>query len=339
MVVNIRGRSIKEPSVIWVFTTHSGTILGSSVVMRKKLFTPFVKFGMLSENRSMNIDPLDLLSKAEYGDARELVSAQCQSPSRGSGIKTLYFIKTDNPNNYILSRDPSGTEFVMFAQMNESVKAFHVFNRRPTEPDFKVDRPDFKLAWDEDKSIWYVTMCADSLICDKCLYRSRNVSLFDERPTILSICQGTQRSEKGDNHWFFMDIEGVSTEFGNRVVECRRCREDSGGDDSIFNPRSSFNLLPDSPARSGRVLPAFHLKSVIPSLTKSGDLSIRFMTRDRTVLPSARNMQITSHNTERPSEIVFQLIKVSAMKFNIDFRSPLAPIQAFCIALSTHYWK
>lgn len=307
--------------------------------MRKKLFTPFVKFGMLSENRSLNIDPLDLLSKAEHGDARELLSVQCQSPSRGSGIKTLFFIKTDNPNNYILSRDSSGTEFVMFAQMTEANREFRVYNRKPTEPDFLVDRPDFKLTWDDDKLMWCVTMCSDSLICDKCLYRSRNVSLFDERPTILSVEQGRQKSEKGDNHWFFMDIEGVSTEFGNRVVECRRCRDDSAGDESPFNSRSSFSLFPDSPTRSGRVLPVFHLKSVIPSLTKSGDLSIRFMTRDRTVLPSARNMQITSMNPEGSTEIVFQLIKVSAMKFNIDFRSPLAPIQAFCIALSTHYWK
>jgi hypothetical protein len=290
---------------------------------------------MLNQQFRGNLDPLDLLSRAEHGDAREIVSDHCQSPSRRSGIKTLFFIKNDNPSDFILSRDSMGAEFVMFARLDEDRRVCNIFHRKPADPQFSENRPDFRLSWDENHQFWSVCVCSDSLICDKCLYRSRNVSVINEKPTILSIEQGMQTSEKGDHHWFYMDIEGVSTEFGDRAVECRRCR--NGADSSpIGNHRGSFSIPSDS-ISFGR--PPLRLKSVIPSLTKTGELSIRFLTRDRSVLPSARNMQISGPNPEGVNEIVFQFIKISALKFNIDFRAPLSPIQAFCIALSTNYWK
>jgi hypothetical protein len=283
-------------------------------------------------NRSLDLhpDPLLLLAKAELGSARIPVSEQCQAPAKDSGLRTLHFIKSSNEGEFILSRDSGDGGFLMIVFLDEKSREFRVYHKRPSDPDFVESRPDFKLSWNENGENWSVVMCSEALVCSTCMYRSRNVSYFDEKPAILNIRQGVHHSEKGSQHWFFMDIDGISTEFGDRVVECRRCRT---GIDSFspLNSRSSFisslNTLPIPK-------PELHLKSVIPTITKSGDLSIRFLTRGRSILPSARNMQITSNG-----EVVFQFIRISNTKFNIDFRSPLSPIQALCIALSTHYWK
>lgn len=285
-------------------------------------------------NKESRLDPLDLLSRAESGDGRISVSDQCQSPSRSSGITTLYFLKAPDPCDYILSRDSTESEFVMFARLDEQAREFRIYHKRSQEPDFTEKEPDFRMSWDGKAGKWSVVMCSEALVCNTCLYRSRSVSYFEEKPTILTMQQGLQRSEKGDQHWSYMDVDGISTESGDRLVECRRCRSARTGsmDGSPLTARASFtdSNEPASLAPRGEL----HLKSVIPSLNKAGELSIRFMTRGRTILPSARNMQITTRN-----EIVFQFLKVSASKFNIDFRAPLSPIQAFCIALSTHYWK
>lgn len=280
-------------------------------------------------------DPLALLVKAELGSARIPVSEQCQSPVRESGLSTLHFIKTATEGDFILSRDSGESGFLLFARIDEKSRQFRVYHKGIADSDYSENLPDFKFSWDVKGEHWSLVMCSNALVCSTCMYRSRNVSIFDEKPLILSVHQGMGQSEKGGQHWFYMDVEGISTEFGDRIVECRSCRSARTGIESCspVNSRSSFSLsqgaMPALPKR-----PELHLKSVVPSMAKNGDLSIRFKTNGRSVLPSARNMQIVSGG-----EIVFQFIKVSTNKFNIDFRCPLSPIQALCIALSTHYWK
>jgi hypothetical protein len=295
---------------------------------------------MLGRKHETPSDPLDLLAKAESGDSRVSVSDQCQSPQRSSGTKTLYFIKTADPCDYILSRDSTEGEFVMLGRLDEKAREFRVYHKKPTEPDFSASSPDFRLTWDQKAEKWTVVMCSEALVCNTCLYRSRSVSYCEDKPVILSISQGLQRSEKADQHWSYMDVDGISTEFGDNLVECRRCRSarTDSVDTSPLMARSSFTLFNEVPPAAPRS--ELHLKSVIPTMNKSGDLSIRFMTRGRTIMPSARNLQIVTNSPENQStEIVLQFVKVSATKFNIDFRAPLSPIQAFCVALSTHYWK
>jgi hypothetical protein len=229
----------------------------------------------------------------------------------------------------------------MLARFNEKKQEINIFHRKPQDPGFNEMQPDFRVSYDLKTENWSVVMCSQALVCNSCFYRSRTTSICEDNPVVLSVKQGLQRSESGDQHWFFMDIDGVWTDSDDRVIECRRCRRERlGVEHSSINTRSSFSLASGDPTCENYGRKSIHLKSVVPSLTKAGELSIRFMTRGRTILPSARNMQITHRvENDQSPEVVFQFIKVSPTKFNIDFRSPLSPIQAFCIALSTHFWK
>ena len=271
---------------------------------------------------SISTDPLDLLSKAETGEARELVSEQCQSPSRKSGITSLFFLRMDNPVDFVLARESTGAEFLMFARLRSDDRVFDIYHHKPLEKGFVENAPDFKLTWDAKMERWHVRMFTERIPCETCLYRTRNTAFPGEKPVILEINQGVQYSSKGTQHWFFMDITGVSTADGDRIIECRQCQE-----------RKS-----DSSPGGRRGRTELRLQSTIPTQTPAGDLSIRFLTRGRAIVPSSRNLQIIN-STKDGAEIVMQFLKLSASRFNVDFKAPLSPLQAFCLALSTHFWR
>jgi tubby-related protein 1 len=52
----------------------------------------------------------------------------------------------------------------------------------------------------------------------------------------------------------------------------------------------------------------------------------------RATLASVKNMQLVPHDD--PNNLVFQMGKVSDTRFNLDFKAPLSPVQAFAIALT-----
>ena len=268
-------------------------------------------------------DTLDLIAKAESGEAREMVSEQLQSPCRRVGMRSLFFFKSEAKNEYVLSRDGSATEFMMLARLYEAERCFRIYRHKPTEPQYNEASPDFKLCWNDIRSKWVASMSTNSLVCGSCVYKKRTASVFDEQPVILELNQGIEQAEVVTQHWFYMDIDGISTEFGDRVVACKDCQavKDENG----------------SPSNRKRLLPKLHLQSVRPVVSKKGDLSIRFLTGGRTVQPSARNVQVKAADRDE-DVVVFQFLKLSHSRFNIDFMSPLSPVQAFSIALSTHYW-
>ena len=271
---------------------------------------------------ALSRDPLDLLSQAEFGEAREVISEQCQSPSRGSGMSTLFLLRMDNPTDFLLSRESSGAEFLMFTRFYPEKRIFQIYHHSPLNAGFVEDSPDFKLSWNEDGKKWVARMCAERIVCETCLYRGRNASFFEEKPVVLQMDQGIQHSTKGSQHWFYMDISGVSTANWDRFAECRQCQHQKR----------------DTAGGLQRTLPELRLHSTSPTQTSSGDLSIRFLTRGRTIVPSARNLQVVN-STPDGVEVVMQFLKLSSTRFNVDFKAPLSPIQALCLALSTHFWK
>ena len=227
----------------------------------------------------------------------------------------MYLVRSANGTaEYTLSRDSLGTEFVLLARMNDEMNRFHIFHHKPDEPRYDGASPDFTLTWSDDKLRWRSALCK-SVPCDKCIYRRRNSVIVDEKPDILLITQGMEKSTVSEQHWFHMSIRGLSTEFGNRVVLCKACQSDS-------SPTGTLKL------------PELNLQSVLPTISKKGELSIRFLTSDRKVLPSARNLQVKTLD----HRVVLQFLRMDSWRFFLDFSSPLSPIQAFSIALSTHFW-
>lgn len=261
------------------------------------------------------LDSIDLVSQAEFGDARELVTEQLQSPSRRAGMRGMYLVRSTNGTaEYTLSRDSLGTEFVLLARTNTEMNRFDIFHHKPGEPQYDGTSPDFTMTWSDDKLRWIAAL-SKSVPCDRCIYKRRNSVIVDDKPVILWITQGMEKSTVSEQHWFDMSIRGLSTEFGDRVVLCKACQSDS------------------SPTGT-RKLPEFTLQSVLPTISKKGELSIRFLTSGRNVLPSARNLQVKALD----DRVVLQFLRMDPLRFFLDFSSPLSPIQALSIALSTHFW-
>jgi len=280
----------------------------------------------------VSLDFIDLMGQAELGSSREMMVDQLQSPRCEAGYHTYFFIQPNSRTEYYLCRDRQGEEFSLFAKLDESHKCFNVYRHKAGDPTFRVEFPDFKLTFDADRTRWLATVFHNSFICEKCMYskRERSYSISSTAsstatttltggPVLLEIEQETEKIPTGQ-HWFYLNCRGKSAEFGEGLVDCPECTPGS------FSPRRR---------RISGDEGSLHVHSN-PPVVKKGELKVKFITNSREIQPSARNVQCSSsrHN----GEIVFQLIKISDGIFNIDYRAPLSPIQAFFMALSTHYW-
>ena len=232
----------------------------------------------------------------------------------------------------MLCRDASATEFMMMAKLDEAHKRFDIYRHKPTEPQFNQGSPDAKLGWNDAVDKWVATVSTDSLVCDDCTYKRREGEegvRATKAVNILNVSQGMEKLPSGQ-HWFWMDNNGKLTECGERrILECKYC------DVNIENKWSNNSADPMSP-RGNRdiVLSELMVRSAAPSLSPKGNLSVKFISGDRTIQPSARNVQCL--NPE--NEVCFQFVKLGPTKFMVDFKAPLSPLQAFCAALSTHFW-
>ena len=287
-----------------------------------------------SPRKKLTLDPLDLLLNAEMGDARELLSEQLQSPSARSALRTLYFHKSSTVGEFILSRDDAGSEFVMLARIDDVNKKFDIYQHKMTEPQYVAGVPDAILTWNSkaaDK--WIASVSLSSLVCDDCAYKRRSIDETSGGPTtkftcILEISQGMENLPTGQ-HWFWMDLSAKLTECGERrIIDCQHCHPT---ENNCRNAPLSPPLSPRSLVKSD-----LSVRSMAPIVSpRGGNLSVSFISRDRTIQPSARNVQCSSLNSE---EVCFQFIKLSSNVFAIDYRAPLSPLQAFCAALSTNFW-
>lgn len=286
-----------------------------------------------SPKKKLKLDPLDLLANAELGDAREMLSEQLQSPSARTGLRNLYFHKSGTNGEFILCRDIFGSEFVMMARIDEANKKFDIYRRKPTEAEFVEGVPDAKLTWNKEADKWMASVNVGSLVCDECAFRRRDEESSVSSTkfvTVLDIGQGMEKIHAGQ-HWFWLDMSGQLTECGDRrILECKHC------DVNIENRWSNSGPLspPTSPRSAPKKKVILSVRSKAPTLSPKGNLSVRFIAMDRTILPSARNVQC--YSTE--DQVCFQFLKLSSTKFAIDYRAPLSPLQAFCAALSTHFW-
>ena len=281
-----------------------------------------------SPRKKLQLDPLDLLLHAEMGDGREMLNEQLQSPSARSGLRHLYFHKADKNGEFILSRDPEATEFVMMARIDESKQRFDIYRRKPTEIQFVEGVPDARLTWNVAADKWVASVSIDSLVCDECAFRrvDPEAAPNSKSHTILNISQGMEKIHS-HQHWFWVDVTGQATECGDRrIFECKHC-----DNENRFNSANSSLIL--SPPGSPRAKKDLAVRSTAPTVSPDGNLSIKFISMDRTILPSSRNLQCHSEN-----QCCFQLLKIGGSRFAIDYRAPFSPLQSFCLALSTHFW-
>ena len=276
---------------------------------------------------SVNMDPLELLANAESGECRESISDQLQSPTSRAGMKSLYFLLTDVPEEFVLAREPSGADFLMSAKLSAQKRVFSIYLHKPSERAYSESSPEFRLSWSPDTQIWSASVEAETVRCDTCLYNRRNPSLVEVKPRFLEIKQDVE--DGGSNsRWYHMEVSGLSTEFGDRVLECARCK-----------CLKAENVSPSNQSGAKRrIFPEFHLHSVTPSVSSVGELSIKFEAEDRKILASARNVQLMTQSIGKCAQVVFQFMRVDGMRFKLDYRSPVSVAQAFCMALSTHFW-
>jgi hypothetical protein len=277
---------------------------------------------------SVVLDSIDLMGQAELGSSREMMVDQLQSPRCEDGFQTYYFIQPHSKVEYYLCRDREGEDFSLYAKLDEPNRCFNIYRHKPSEPNFRADLPDFKLCFDTEHKKWTASVYHNSFVCDKCMYSKRersysissSISTSDVSGTLpvavtplLELHQQVEKVPTGQ-HWFYLDCRGKSAEFGEGLVECPECC--------------------DSPRRS-HVKQNLHVHSNPPTI-KNGELKVKFVTNGRDIIPSARNVQCSS--SKHDGGIVFQFVKVGDGIYNIDFKSPLSPIQALFIATSTHYW-
>lgn len=279
--------------------------------------------------KTVTLDFIDLVGQAELGASREIISGHLQSPSHRSGMQTCFLIQGTANGEYFLSRESSGEQSLLYAKLDEPSKVFNVHRHKPGDLNFREELPDFKLSFTQNHDRWTASVFHNFFVCDKCTYtrRERAYSIGSVSSTasskqkpqygLLEISQSTEHVNSGQ-HWFYMAINGRSAEFGDELIECPECSE-------------NLNTRQSRPTQSG----GLEVHSIPPAV-KNGDLKVKFITNNREILPSVRNVQCAS--SKHNEDIVFQLVKVGDKVFNIDYKAPLSPLQAFFMSLSTHYW-
>ena len=275
-----------------------------------------------------SLDFIDLVAQAELGTSREIISGHLQSPCHRSGMQTCFLIQGNIKGEYLLSRESTGDHSLLYARLDEPSKVFNVHRHKPGDLNFREELPDFKLSFSQNHDRWTAGVFYNSFVCDKCTYtrRERSYSVgsvsssASAKPKpqtgLLEISQGMEHVHSGQ-HWFYMTINGRSAEFGEDLIECPECSE-------------NFNTRQTRAPQSGLEVHS------IPPAVKNGELKVKFITNNREILPSARNVQCAS--SKHNEDIVFQLVRIGDGVFNMDYKSPLSPLQAFFMSLSTHYW-
>ena len=258
-------------------------------------------------------DPLDLIASAELGDAREVMSGQLQSPSNRLGLQTLFVLNPkSSTTDYILSHDSTGEEFVLSAQLDESNNGFNIFRHKSGDVNYDESSPNVRLSYNTEHDKWTARLLTESNVCDRFTYKRREWIRSTSKPIILEIKHGVEQLGNGQ-HWFYLNATGPSSELGDPIYTCMNCQEN----------------------KSVNTQPKLALNSVLPTV-RNGDLSIKFYTKFREIAASSRNLQCTSATHE--NRVVFQFVRLVDGRMNMDYKSPLCPVQAFCLALSTHFW-
>jgi hypothetical protein len=278
--------------------------------------------------KTVSLDFIDLVAQAELGASREIIYGQLQSPRHNSGIQTCFLLQPDSKGEYFLSRERAGEHSFLYAKLDEASKSFNIHRHKPGDLNFREDLPDFKLSFTQTHDRWSASVFYNSFVCEKCTYsrreRSHSISSISSstsstrKPQIglIEISQGMEHLSTGQ-HWFHMTVNGRSTEFGDDLVECPECSENVDQRQTRHHNQS------------------LEVHSIAPAV-KNGDLKVKFITNNREILPSARNVQCAS--SKHNGDIVFQLVRVGDGVFNMDYKSPLSPLQAFFMTLATHYW-
>ena len=277
------------------------------------------------------IDFIDLIGQAELGASREILHTHLQSPSHRSGMQTCFLIQPNVKAEYFLSRDRSGDHPILYAKLDEAARLFNIYRHKPGDFNFREELPDFKLSFSQTHDRWSASVFHNSFVCDKCTYtrRDRSYSIgslsssssmsHKTSANLLEVSQGVENLHTGQ-HWFHMSVNGRSVEFGEDLVECPECTEN-------FNSRQM----------NASTNPGLEVHSIQPAV-KNGELKVKFITNNREILPSARNVQCAS--SKHNEDIVFQLVRVGESGvFNLDYKFPLSLLQAFFIALTTHHWN
>jgi hypothetical protein len=259
---------------------------------------------------AIEIDPLDLLASAESGESRESVCEQLQSPSRRSRFALLFFIQTKRVNEFVIARDSAGSEFVMLAQLNPSTRVFSIFLHKRSDE----CRPDFKLTWSADVQTWKATVEAEGVKCETCLYARRTPSIVERKPEFIEIKQGVEEGAGNRAHFYYMDVKGLSTELGEKVLECEKCQS-----------LKAENLSPVNGSSTRTTPPPPFAEFFLHSFAGGSD-------------ECARNIHATTQGDDNVSETVFKFEMIEARLFKLEYRWPLSVAQAFCMALSTHFW-
>ena len=277
--------------------------------------------------KAVSLDFIDLVAQAELGASREIILGQLQSPCHKSGMQTCFLLQPDTKGEYFLSREIAGEHSFLYAKLDEPSKSFNIHRHKPGDLNFRQDLPDFKLSFTQNRDRWTASVFYNSFVCDKCTYtrreRSYSVNSLSSSGSsvqksqigLLEISQGVEHLGTGQ-HWFHMTVNGRSTEFGDDLIECPECSENVD-------------------SRQVRHNQSLEVHSIPPAV-KNGDLKVKFLTNNREILPSARNVQCSS--SKHNGDTVFQLVRVGDGVFNMDYKSPLSPLQAFFMTLATHYW-
>lgn len=89
---------------------------------------------------------------------------------------------------------------------------------------------------------------------------------------------------------------------------------------------------------SGSVAQEIHLTSKLPRWSKKrGGVALSF--KGHGVQPSTQNFKLCQEVPGRSSpEVILQHCKVGEHNFALDLKYPLSPIQAFAIAMTSHFW-